>query len=88
MESNIVLEKDLRETITAAITNLQNDGIQENYKLRRNNRDVLEVLKTTDFHRIQNKFDDQMKFQAQFYRNYMSMFGTLLLVIRASRQQC
>ena len=88
MESNIVVEKDLRETIAAAITNLQNDGIQENYKLRRNNRDVLEVLKITDFHGIQNEFDDRMKFQAQFYRNYMSMFGTLLLFIRASRQQC
>ena len=88
MESNIAVEKDLRKTIPAAITNLQNHGIQKKDKLRRNNRDVLEVLKTTDFHRIQNEFDDQMKFQAQFYRNYMSMFGTLLLVIRASRQQC
>ena len=29
VESNIVVEKDLRETITAAITNLQNDGIQK-----------------------------------------------------------
>ena len=88
LESNITLEKDLRETIAAAITNLQNDGIQEKDKLRRNNRDVLEVLKTTDFHGIQNEFDDRIKFPAQFYRNYMSMFETLLLYIRASRQQC
>ena len=29
-----------------------------------------------------------MKLQARFYRNYMSMFETLLLFIRASRQQC
>ena len=57
-------------------------------KLRRNNRDALEVLKATDFHRIQKEFDDQMKLQARFYRNYMSMFETLLLFIRASRQQC
>ena len=52
------VEKVLRETITAAITNLQNDGIQEKDKLLRNNRDVLEVLKTIDFHRIQKELDD------------------------------
>ena len=52
VESNIVVEKDLRKTIPAAITNLQNDGIQKKDKLRRNNRDVLEVLKTTDLHKI------------------------------------
>ena len=37
VESNIVVEKDLRETITAAIINLQNYGIQEKAKLRRSN---------------------------------------------------
>ena len=68
VESNILIEKDLQETITAAITNLQNDGIQEKDKVRRNNRDVLEVLKKTVFHRIQKDFDDPMKFQARFYR--------------------
>ena len=64
VESNIVVEKDLRKTIPAAITNLQNDGTQKRDELRRNNRDILEVLKTTDLHRIQKEFDDRMKFQA------------------------
>ena len=59
LESNIIVKKDLRETIAAAITNLQNDGILEKDKLRKNNRDVFEVLKTTDFHRIQKEFHDQ-----------------------------
>ena len=29
VESNIVVEKDLQKTIPAAITNLQNDGMQK-----------------------------------------------------------
>ena len=58
VENNIVVEKDLWETITAAITNLQTDEIQEKDKLQRNDKDVLEVTKTTDFHRTQKEFDD------------------------------
>ena len=64
VQSNIVVEKDLWETITAAIINLQNYGIQKKFKLRRSNRDLLEILKTTNFHRIQKEFDDRMQFQA------------------------
>ena len=88
VEGNIVAEKDLRETITAFITNFQNYGIQEKDKLRSNKRDVLEVFKTTDLHSMQKEFYDQLKFQAQFYCNFVSMFETLPLLIRASRQQC
>ena len=46
----------------------------------RNNRDVLEVLKTADFHRIQKDFDGLMKIEARSYRNYMLMFENILAV--------
>ena len=81
VESNIVVEIDLRETITAFITNFQNYGIQKKGKLQRNKRDVLEVFKTTDLHSMQKEFYDQMKFQARFYCNFVPMFETLLLFI-------
>ena len=81
VESNIVVENDLRQTITAFITNLQNYGIQKKGKLPRNKRDVLEIFKTTDLHSIQKEFYDQMKFQARFYCNFVSMFQTLLRFI-------
>ena len=58
VECSIAVQKDLQETITAAIINLRNYVKLEKVKLRRNNRDALEVLKTTDFHIIRKEFDD------------------------------
>ena len=49
VESNIVVEKNLRETITTAITNLQNDGVQEKNKLRRNNNSCIGSIEDNRF---------------------------------------
>ena len=87
IDSNIEIEKDLRETITSAIFNLKNYKTQEQDMLQRNNKNFLERLQNAKFHLLQKEFDRKMENQARYYCDYMAAFEMLLLFIRASRQQ-
>ena len=90
IDSNIEIEKDLREVIlaiTSAIFNLKDYKIQEQDMLQRNNKNLLERLQNAKFHLLQKEFDRKMENQAHYYRNYMAAFEILLLFIRASLQQ-
>ena len=45
------------------------------------------MLTELNFHQLQKEFDENLKNQNKFYKNCMLLFETLLLFIRASRQQ-
>ena len=87
IDSNIEIEKDLREAITSAVFNLKDYKTQEQDMLQRNNKNLLERMQNAKFHLLQKEFDRKMENQARYYRNYMAAFEILLLFIRASRQQ-
>ena len=83
-----LIEKDLKEGIVNAITNLQECRFATKDQIQRNHEEVLSLITSTDFQNIKKAFDSQLQHQAKFYHNYMTMFESLLLFIRASRQQC
>ena len=45
------------------------------------------MLTELNFQQLQKEFDENLKNQNKFYKSYMLLFETLLLFIRASRQQ-
>ena len=74
IDSNIEIEKDLREAITSAIFNLKDYKTQEQDMLQRNNKNLLERMQNAKFHLLQKEFDRKMENQARYYRNYMAAF--------------
>ena len=87
IDSHPLIEKDLREGIINAITIMENQKQECNESLEENHQKLIELIPSIDFIGLQTEFDKQLTNQAKFLRNYMSLFETLLLFIRASRQQ-
>ena len=55
--------------------------------LRDNEQKLIELISLIDFINLQTEFDKQLNNQAKFPHNYMGLFETWLLLIRASRQK-
>ena len=79
--------EDLREGIINAITITENQKQKSKASLRENHQKLIEFTSSIDFIGLQTEFDEQLTNQAKSLRNYMSLFETLLLFIRASWQQ-
>ena len=86
IDSHPLIEKDLREGIINGITAIENYK-QSKGRLIENHQKLIELISSIDFITLQTEFDEQLNNQAKFLRNYMSLFETLLLFLRASRQQ-
>ena len=86
-DSHPLIEKDLREGIISAITIIENQKQERNESLRENHQKLIELIFSIDFISLKTEIDEQLTNQAKFLRNYLSLFETLLLFIRVSRQQ-
>ena len=58
-----------------------------NAVVKENHRAILQLIKSIELESLQKNFDASLTKQTKFYRNYMKLFETLLLFIRASREQ-
>ena len=87
IDSHPLIEKDLREGIINGITAIENYKQESKERLIENHQKLIELISSIDFITLQTEFDEQLTNQAKFLRNYMSLFETLLLFLRASRQQ-
>ena len=87
IDSHPLIAKHLREGIINAVTIIENQKQECNESLKENHQKLIELIASIDFISLRTEFDKQLTNQAKFLRNYMSLFETLLLFIRASRQQ-
>ena len=87
IDSHPLIEKDLREGIINGITAIENYKQESKERLIENHQKLIELISSIDFITLQTEFNEQITNQAKFLRNYMSLFETLLLFLRASRQQ-
>ena len=84
-DSHTIIE-DLREGIINAVTIIENQKQESKASLRKNHPKLTEFISSIDFTSLQIVFDEQLTSHAKFLRNYVSLFETLLLFIRASSQ--
>ena len=85
-DSHTIIE-DLREGIINVVTIIENQKQESKASLRKNHPKLTEFISSIDFTSLQIVFDEQLTSHAKFLRNYVSLFETLLLFIRASSQQ-
>ena len=87
VEKNPAIKKEMREGIVEGILLTENHRQKTEGDLTQNHNNLLGLLKSLDFSSIQRRFDEQLRNQAKFFRNYMALFELLLLFVRATRQQ-
>ena len=80
------IEKDLREAVIDAVSNVPEYSKENKYIIRHNHQDVLNVMKSTNFSVLQDDLDKSLENQAKFYLIYMNLFERILLFIRATRE--
>ena len=61
--------------------------MNENSLLKETHNKIKSVLLSVNFRTLQSNFDELLKNQARFFRNYMKVFEHLLLFLHATRQQ-
>ena len=83
-----IIEKELKETVVNAITNLIDYCTENRTTIQQNHRRVVEAIESTNLLNLLEQFDKSLENQSKFYRNYMNLFELLLQFIRASREQC
>ena len=81
------LEKDFREAVIDAVSNLPEYSKENKDIIRHNNQDVLDVMKSINFSILQDDFDRPLDNQAKFYLISMNFFERILLFIRATREK-
>ena len=74
--------KEIIDTSTTAIMN-QNSSLET----KETHNKIKSVLLSVNFRTSQSSFDESLKNQARFFRNYMKVFENLLLFLRVTRQQ-
>lgn len=83
LEANSDIHKVLYPLVSSFITNFNHQNVEIN-------EDTLNIflnsVNQVQIANVINQFDEQLKGQAKFYRNFMYMYEALLLFIRASRQ--
>ena len=87
LENNPEIERDVRRANANIIDDLIDDCLKgDNDGMVHNVSSMTEILKSISFPQMQENFDLQLKHQAKFLRNFMTMFEKLLLFIRATRR--
>ena len=82
LETNSDVKTSLKDTVNK-FTSIETG----NFNVKKAHDEIKRVLLSSKFDNIQYLFDQALTNQAKFFRNYMKLFETLLLFIRASRQQ-
>ena len=77
----------LKNDIMKVSSNQKNSGKYDCEKVLNNYNSLLDLLIPTKYADIQHSLDDNFKGQPKFLRNYMIIFETLLLFVRATREQ-
>ena len=82
LETQSDVETSLKDTVSK-FTSIETG----NFNVKKAHDEIKKVLLSSKFDNIQKLFDQALTNQAKSFRNYMKLFETLLLFIRASRQQ-
>ena len=84
LEKHSDIYQRLKELIdTSTITMNENSTLE----IKDTHNKIKSVLLSVNFRTLQSNFDESLKNQAQFFRNYMKAFEHLLLFLRTTRQQ-
>ena len=84
--ANPSIEKELRDAIIAEIT-IAKEKRETKASLIISHAKILQILNSFDFLKYQKQFHNELKNQAKFLKNFMALFETLIMFIRARRQQ-
>ena len=87
IDDHLEIEKDLREAVIDAVSNVPEYSKENKDIIRHNHQDVLDVMKSINFSILQDDFDKSLDNQAKFYLIYMNLFERILLFIRATREE-
>ena len=85
--ANPLIEKEVRDVIIDGITIAENYERETKATLVISHAKILQVLNSLDFLKYQKQFENQLKNQAKFLKNYTTLFKVLIMFFRASRQQ-
>ena len=85
--ANPLIEKEVRDAIIDGITIAENYERETKATLVISHAKILQVLNSLDFLKYQKQFENQLKNQAKFLKNYTTLFKVLIMFFRASRQQ-
>ena len=85
--ANPLIEKEVRDVIIDGITIAENYERETKATLVISHAKILQVLNSLDFLKYQKQFENQLKNQAKFLKNYTTLFKVLIMLFRASRQQ-
>ena len=81
------IEKDLKEAVVYAISSVPEYAKKNKEITRHNHQDLLDGMNSINFAGLQDDFNKSLNNQAKFYRIYMNLFETILLFIRATREE-
>lgn len=88
LSSHPLLEKELREGLTEAITTVENLSFEDSSSIRENHETFLQLLLVQiDYFNERINFEQGFVNQGKFLHNFMKMFENLFLFVRASRQK-
>ena len=80
-------ELSVKDAISSQCNLLQSRSEIENHSLKDGHMDLIDTLGNIEFQEKQEEFDNSLTKQAKFLRNFMKMFESLLLFVRATRQK-
>ena len=87
IEKNQIIEKDLKESIVDALTEVRDYQVSKNVSIVQNHQKILDTMTAIKFSKLKKEFDTSLKNQCMFYKVYMDLFEKLLMFIRASRRK-
>ena len=79
IEKNQIIEKDLKESIVDALTELQDDHASDNVSIVQNDQNILDTIAATEFSKLEKEFDTSLKNQCKFYKTYIDLFEKLTM---------
>ena len=85
LEKHPDIHQRLKEIIDTSTTATMNEN--SSLEIKESHNKIKSVLLSVNFRTLQSNFDESLKNQARFFRNYMKVFEHLLLFLHATRQQ-
>ena len=87
VDDNQEIEKELREAVMNAISDVSDYTKEKNDVVKQKHTIHLETLKNIGFDTLQNISDVSLNNRTRFYRIYIKLFESILLLIHATREQ-
>ena len=72
IDTNPLIERDLRSGIIKSIENLKNYKHHETDNYKMNHKETIDFLEIINFHGLQDMFDKSLTNQAKHFRNFLS----------------